>query len=69
MSVSPYRSQLPYGGWALSFVVLLGGFFVAAGCSETGETGGDSKESSASGAYHTDQEVGMLDNDEFCVPR
>ena len=59
MSVSPYRSPLPYGGWALSFVLLLGGFFVANGSSGTAETGGDSKESSASGACHTDQEVSL----------
>lgn len=68
MSVSPYGSPLPYGGWALSLAILLGGFVVAAGCSRTAETGRDT-ESTAAGAYHTDQEVRLLGTCEVHVPR
>lgn len=62
MSLSPYGSPMPYGGWALSVAIVFGGFFVASGWSGIAEHGRDSKESTASGTYHTDQEVGLLDS-------
>lgn len=71
MSLSPFIRRLPYGRWALSVAVLMGGFFWARSvetwgdCGERkrrrregqGEEEGAEDETKESSAYQTDQEV------------